>query len=145
MLTNSDLKAAEQLRRALQLFAETLPEAQAREVAAVYPAYQTGRAYKAGEYLTDGVDTNGDPLLYKVVQDHTSADEWPPEITPSLYTCVSLGTSDWPIWSQPTGAHDAYNAGDVVDRNGTLYKSKIDGNVWDPEQFPDYWEVYEVV
>lgn len=145
MLTNSDLKAAAQLRQVVQFFAGTLPEAQAREVSTVYPAYQTGRAYKAGEYLTDGVDTNGDPLLYKVVQEHTSAQEWPPASTPALYTCISLNSSGYPVWAQPTGAHDAYNTGDVVDRNGTLYKSKIDGNVWDPEQFPDYWEVYEVV
>lgn len=145
MLTKSDLKAAEQMRRVLQLFAGTLPEAQAREVATVYHAYQEGRTYKAGDYLTHGTDTNGDPLLYRVVQDHTSSPEWPPELTPALYACISLGASDWPIWTQPAGAHDAYNKGDVVDRNGTLYRSKIDGNVWDPEQFPEYWEVYEVV
>lgn len=134
-----------QFARVVMMYAESLPEDKAREVATVYHAYQEGRAYKAGDYLTHGTDTNGDPLLYRVVQDHTSSPEWPPELTPALYTCISLGASDWPIWTQPAGAHDAYNKGDVVDRNGTLYRSRIDGNVWDPEQFPEYWEVYEVV
>ena len=46
-------------------------------------------------------------------------------------------------WNQPTGAHDAYNTGDIVNYNGTLYKSLIDGNVWAPDAYPAGWEVYE--
>ena len=33
-----------------------------------------------------------------------------------------------------------YNIGDIVDYNGTLYKSLIDGNVWSPEEYPAGWE-----
>ena len=46
----------------------------------------------------------------------------------------------YPKWSRPTGAHDAYNTGDIVDYNGTLYKSLIEGNVWSPEEYPAGWE-----
>ena len=28
------------------------------------------------------------------------------------------------LWSQPTGAHYAYNVGDVVGHNGILYQSR---------------------
>ena len=139
MFTKTDLRAAEQLRRALQLFAGTLSEAQALEVAAVYPKYQAGRAYSAGDYLTCGADENGDPLLYKVVQTHTSQEDWPPANTPALYTCVSLTEDGYPVWSRPSGAQDAYNAGDIASHNGTLYKSLIDGNVWSPEENPGNW------
>lgn len=43
---------------------------------------------------------------------------------------------------QPTGAHDAYNTGDIVNYNGTLYQSVIDGNVYSPEAYPAGWVVY---
>lgn len=142
MFTKNDLQAAEQLRRALQLFAGTLPEEQAREVATVYPRYEPGRAYEAGQYITDGTDENGDPLLYKVNQAHTSQEDWPPAGNPALYTCISLTPGGYPIWAQPTGAQDAYNTGDIVSYNGTLYRSKIDGNVWEPDAYPDGWEIY---
>ena len=38
----------------------------------------------------------------------------------------------WPAWSQPTGAHDAYGAGDRVSHNGKHWTSDADGNVWEP-------------
>lgn len=145
MFTRNQLQAAEQLRRALQLFAGTLPEEQAIEVATIYPAYQAGTAYKAGQYITCGTDGNGDPILYKVVQDHTGQADWPPEITPALYTRIGLTATGWPAWSRPAGAHDAYNTGDVVSYGGTLYRSKINGNVWPPDTYPDGWEIYQEV
>lgn len=60
----------------------------------------------------------------------------------TVYNAFDLDDSDYPIWSQPTGAHDAYNTGDIVNYNGTLYISKIDGNTWSPEEYPAGWEVY---
>lgn len=50
-------------------------------------------------------------------------------------------TQTYEEWKQPTGAHDAYNQGDRVIYNGVVYESKINGNVWNPEQYPDFWEV----
>ena len=50
---------------------------------------------------------------------------------------------EWPEWVQPTGAHDAYNTGDKVTFNGRHYTSKIDGNTWSPEAYPDGWEAVE--
>ena len=136
------LQAAEQLRRALQMFAATLTDEQALEVATVYPAWEPGRAYAAGEIFSYGENSAGDPQLYKVVQAHTSQADWLPEATPALYNPFGLNESGYPIWSQPAGAHDAYNQGDIVDYNGTLYKSIIDGNTWSPEAYPQGWEVY---
>ena len=42
------------------------------------------------------------------------------------------GSSDWPEWVQPTGAHDAYAKGAQVTHSGTKYVSMIDANVWEP-------------
>lgn len=50
-------------------------------------------------------------------------------------------TQTYEDWKQPTGAHDAYSEGDTVMYNGTAYRSKINGNVWSPEAYPDAWEV----
>lgn len=50
---------------------------------------------------------------------------------------------EWPEWVQPTGAHDCYNTGDKVTYNGQHYVSKINGNVWSPEAYPQGWEVHQ--
>lgn len=136
------LQAAEQLRRALQMFAATLTDDQAMEVATVYPAWAAGVAYAQGDLLTYGVNAVGDPQLYRVAQAHTAQADWLPGETPALYTPIGLTDAGYPVWSQPTGAQDAYNAGDIVDYNGTLYKSLIDGNSWVPDAYPDGWEPY---
>lgn len=45
------------------------------------------------------------------------------------------GSSDWPEWVRPTGAHNAYAKGSQVMHNGEKYVSKIDANVWEPGVF----------
>ena len=36
-----------------------------------------------------------------------------------------------------------YNTGDCASEGGTVYRSKINGNVWSPEAYPAAWEVVE--
>ena len=137
------LQIAEQLRKVLNWFAQTLNEEQAMEICGVYDAWKPDTAYVTGEYITYGENSVGDAQLYKVVQAHTSQADWTPDVTVSLYTPIGLTEDGYPIWAQPTGAHDAYNAGDIVEYNGILYKSLIDGNTFAPDAYPDGWEVYE--
>ena len=138
------LQVAEQFRKALQMFAMSLNEEKAMEIACVYDSWVPGKQYKGGEYFKFGMNEVGDPQLYKVNEgmDHTSQEDWLPDITPSLYTAIGLDESGYPVWSQPTGAQDAYNIGDIVNYNGTLYKSLIDGNTYSPEVYPAGWENY---
>lgn len=135
------LQAAEQMRKALQMFAGSLSDEQALEVASVYDAWMVGKQYKANDLFVYGVNDVGDPQLYRVVQAHTAQADWTPNVTASLYKAIGLDDSGHPVWSQPTGAHDAYNAGDVVNYNGVLYKSLINGNIWAPDAYPQGWEV----
>jgi hypothetical protein len=134
------LQMAEQFRRALQMFAASLSDDKAMEIASVYDEWTVGKAYSTGEFIRYGLNGVGDSQLYKVVQSHTSQADWPPESTTALYTPIGLNVDGYPVWSKPTGAHDAYNTGDIVDYNGMLYKSTMDGNVYSPDEYPAGWE-----
>lgn len=136
------LQAAEQFRRTLQMFANTLTDEQALEIASVYPTWTVGVSYVTGVIISYGVNSTGDPQLYKVLQDHTSQADWTPDTASSLYEAFGLDDEGYPVWSQPSGSHDAYNTGDIVNYNGTLYISLIDGNVWSPDTYPAGWQVY---
>lgn len=139
---NKTLQAAEQFRKALQMFAASLSDEKALEIASVYDAWGVGKSYEVGDFVRFGENSVGDPQLYKVVQAHTSQADWTPEKTPSLYTPIGLDDEGHAVWSQPTGAHDAYNIGDIVSYNGKLYKSLINGNVYSPEAYPAGWQIY---
>lgn len=135
------LQAAEQLRRALQMFAATLSEDCALEVASVFDSWRPGVSYKGGDYFTYGTNAVGDPQLYKVNigKDHVSQESWTPDIEKSLYTAIGLDQNGYAVWSQPSGAHDAYNKDDVVNYNGTLYVSLINGNTYVPGTDERWW------
>ena len=116
----------------------TLTDEQALEVRDLYPAFEIGHVYKKDERFT----YNGH--LFKVNQNHTSQEQWVPGETgtESLYTSLEMGDNGYLNWQQPTGSHDAYNTGDIVNYKGELYKSLIDGNTWAPDVYPAGWEKY---
>lgn len=71
--------------------------------------------------------------LYKCLQDHTSQDIYPPDISISQWKKVGDDAGEeYPQWSQPIGAGDAYMKGDKVSFNEKHYVSTIDNNVWQP-------------
>lgn len=71
-------------------------------------------------------------VLYRCVQAHTSQSDWVPDKAPSLWVKIGDPTVEYPQWSQPIGAHDAYNAGDKVSDENKNWISVVDGNVWKP-------------
>ena len=125
------------------MFAASLTDEQATEVAYVYDPWQIGKTYAVGDKLTYGVNGVGDPQLYRVAQAHNSQADWTPDVNPALYVAIGLDDAGYPVWSPPTGAHDAYNTGDIVNYNGILYESLIDGNVYSPDAYPAGWQVYK--
>lgn len=137
------LQEAVEFRKAVQLFLRTLdPDTQAEDmmaVASVFPAYEPGKKYKVKDVVSYGVNSVFDPQLYQVLSEHTSAKEWPPDATPSLYKAIGVTEEGYPEWVQPVGTTDAYNTGDIVSYNDTLYKSVVDNNVWAPDVYG--WEV----
>lgn len=134
------LQFAEQFRKVVQKFAASFDDEEALEVASIYDLWQPGKSYKIDEIIVFDTNEVGDPQLYRVVQAHTSQIDWLPNATPSLYVAIGLDDNGHPVWSQPTGAHDAYNTGDIVNYNGELYESLINGNVYSPDAYPAGWK-----
>ena len=140
----NQIKSMAELRRALQIFAATLHdnEEMAMQIASIYPVWAADKQYKANDVISYGKNSVGDPQLYLVLQAHKSPSDWLPDATASLYKKMGISESGYPIWTQPLGAVDAYNIGDIVSYNGKLYKSIINANVWAPDVYPAGWEEY---
>lgn len=136
------IEQAQKIREAMDFAGANLSEEMALACVHLYRPWTVGVVYKVDEYLTYGTNEVGDPQLYKVVQAHTSQSDWAPDSVPALFTAIGLTEEGYPVWAQPTGAHDAYNIGDIVDYNGTLYESLINGNTYSPEAYPAGWKVY---
>lgn len=83
-------------------------------------------AYKKGNIRRYGSD------LYRCNQDHTSQADWTPAAAAALWSKIGDPTEEWPEWSKPVGAHDAYDAGAKVSHNGKHWTSDVASNVWEP-------------
>lgn len=104
-----------------------IDEVTATEHADLFESWVTDKDYAVGKILTR---PNGN--LYKCVQAHRSQAGWEPENTPALWNKIGDPTEEYPEWSQPLGAHDAYPLGAKVSHNGKKWTSDVDNNVWEP-------------
>jgi len=74
---------------------------------------------------------------------------FPIEQTPALFLIIPT-VIGYPVWVQPTGAHDAYEIGDRVHYptiNDGLWISKINANVTVPDgdiPYNRYWQPYSI-
>ena len=125
---NANLQATRKLIRVDELSEEEL-----LDIIDLYENYYTYHNYEVGEIF------QYEGKLYKVIQEHTSQDDWIPSELPALYLNI-MPNSVIPEWVQPTGSHNAYNIGDKVIFNGVVYESIIDGNTWSPVDYPQGWE-----
>lgn len=119
------MQKAEEIRKAINKFAENQTDETLIDNKAAFQLWSgNGLEVKAGEiYLYNDE-------LYRVVQNHTTQPNWTPDITPALYTKISV--EEYPQWVQPTGAQDAYKKGDKVTYNNKHWISTADNNVWQP-------------
>lgn len=126
------------LRRVIEQASVSLPDETALEAVELFPAWRgNGIAYAVNARLRFG------DALYRVVQDHVSQADWPPDRTPALYTPVAA-PGEIPVWRRPTGAQDAYGLGDRVrypDAAGPVWTSTVDANTWEPGVYG--WEQTE--
>ena len=123
------LEMARKIRQMILDQAQTMSDEEAISVPFAYPRWKSGEDYTTGERVRYGED------LYKVLQAHTSQDDWTPDNAPSLFAQILPGQegSDEEIgeWVQP-GSTNPYMKGDKVTHNGKTWVSIIDNNVWEP-------------
>lgn len=106
-------------------------------VAAILPKWKEGQ-HAANSVVQHG----GQPWRCLQAHDSTGNPTWCPGVAPSLWgTYHSTMLSRALPWVAPTGAHDAYNAGEyMVWTDGATYLCKVNATVHDPEVYPAAWE-----
>ena len=122
---------AKELRGLIEKAVASLTDEDAADCLTLFPQWAPGITVIIGDRLEYG------GKLYKCVQAHTTAAEWPPDATPALWTEVAK-PGEIPVWKQPTGAQDAYMIGDKVHypgENDPVYVSTVDNNVWAPSVY----------
>ena len=125
---------ARKLRPFIEKAAIFLNDEDALEAKELYPQWSGDNVeYK----VNDRVRYEG--LLYKVLQPHTSQENWTPLAAASLFAKVLIPEPDIiPEWEQPSSTNP-YMIGDKVMFDGKVYESTIDNNIWSPAAYPAGW------
>ena len=118
---------AKELKAAIDNVAANATDEIAVKSAILYEEWNgDSKIYKVGQRLNYGGS------LYKVLQAHTSQDDWAPDVAPSLFAKVLIPNANViPEWEQPDSTNP-YMTGDKVMHNGKTWESLIDNNVWEP-------------
>lgn len=120
-----------------ELAVDNLEDEVAVDYTELFPLWDGGgKAYVAGDRVRYG------GTLFKVLQNHTSQADWPPESAVSLFAEVLIPDPDAiPVWQQPDSTNP-YMIGDRVHypaEDSPVYESIIDNNVYSPEDYPTGW------
>ena len=125
---------AEAVIAALVQLREMVTDEQALSVPSLYPAWRSGVEYTSEKRVLYN------SVLYKVLQAHTSQDDWTPDTAVSLFAKVLIPAPGTILeWEQPESTNP-YMAGDKVTHNGKTWVSDIDNNVWEPGAYG--WSEY---
>lgn len=117
---------AKRTREAIAIVIENVPDEIALKATTLYEKWQDEEEYKMGDRIVH------DGILYKVLQEHTSQEDWTPDKTPSLFTKVLIPDANIiPEWEQPDSTNP-YMTGDKVTHNGNTWVSTCDNNTWEP-------------
>lgn len=128
-------------RMQLPAMAATMTDEQVISVSTLWPEWSADSV----SYKVDDVVQHADHL-WRCEQAHTSQESWTPDAAPSLWSQIDIAGDGVDVWTQPTGAHNAYNVGDRVHyptASDPIYVSTIDGNVWSPDAYPQGWQLEE--
>ena len=122
------IERARQLRATIEELATNLTDSAALEAKELFSIWSTDTDYAVDDRVRyeDG--------LYRVLQAHTSQDNWTPTNAPALFAEILPGQDGTDIgeWVQPDSTNP-YMKGDRVLYNNKIYESTIDNNVWAPD------------
>ena len=102
--------------------------------------------WEPGNYAVGNVRTHGgQPWRCCQAHDSTGNDSWAPGAVPALWAPYHAASARWALpWVAPTGAHDAYQAGEYMRwPDGLIYRCKADATVHGPDVLPQAWELVE--
>lgn len=117
---------AKRLRPYIEKAATSLDDTDALNAVELYPEWKSDTSYDVDQRLRYG------GVLYRVLQDHTSQNDWTPDVATSLFSQVLIPDPDAiPEWVQPDSTNP-YMLGDKVTHNGKTWENTIDNNVWEP-------------
>lgn len=123
----SILARAKALRAQIESNAAVMPDEEAVQFVELFPNWSPN-----GVSFTTDTRVRYNGVLYRVLQDHVSQEEWTPTDAPSLFAKVLIPDPDViPEWEQPDSTNP-YSKGDKVTHAGKTWESDLDGNVWEP-------------
>ena len=131
----STVTEAEQLRQELNEIISEMTDEEAIERPILFPNWKSGKEYTVNERIRYG------GRIFKVLQNHTSQENWTPSRAPSLFAEILTSETGEPQeWQQPSSTNP-YLTGDKVIYEGLIYESLIDNNVWRPNVYPQGWKL----
>lgn len=134
----STVTEAEQLRLELNEIIGEMTDEEAVERPILFPNWKSGKEYTVNQRIRYG------GRIFKVLQNHTSQDDWTPSRAPSLFAEILTSEDGEPQeWQQPSSTNP-YLTGDKVIYNGKVYESLIDNNTWAPDAYPAGWKLVEL-
>lgn len=129
------LQEATELRQEINSITSTMTDEEAIERPILFSSWMPSKNYTTRERVRYG------GRIFKVLQAHTSQDDWTPSRAPSLFAEVLTSEDGEPQeWVQPSSTNP-YLTGDKVIYNGLVYQSLIDNNVWSPADYPEGWQL----
>lgn len=134
-MRNDILQQAQAIRASMDNAGTLLTDEQALENKMLYQLWAVGVTLAADARVRYG------DKLYKVLQEHTTQENWTPDATPALYVEVAPAGEYREIRENmlPTEAF-ALNEIGWWQSEDNLYKSLIDANTYTPDSYPSGWE-----
>lgn len=133
----SEKEEQEKLLREMQkkTFMRTVSDKEAYTVRLLYDEWKPQSTYIQGDRLMYR------DKFYKTLQNvPISQAEHTPDVAVSLYVEIPDPSIEFPLFKQPTGAHDAYMKGDKVTFEEKRYICNSDNVVYSPNDLPSAWD-----
>ena len=106
------IEQARHMRKHLEGYTNAMTDEEILNYPGFVEKWKSGKSYSVGKRL----EHNG--TIYKVLQEHTSQDDWTPDVASSLFAKVLIpDASVIPEWEQPDSTNP-YSKGDKVTHNG---------------------------
>lgn len=124
---------ATEVRDAIDVFLATVADEDVESVKVLFPQWKVGVQYEVGMRVRFAEN------VYKVLQAHTSQEDWAPNVAVSLFAALLIDeeTGEIKEWEQPDSTNP-YMIDDKVIYDGKTYVSIVDNNVWAPDTYG--WE-----